>query len=175
MPYRKNSDVAPEKRKGMTNRGTTIFRKTFNSAFKSKGDESSAFAIANAAVNKAGERKKKVENFAGLVQEAEADFWVIAIYDHKYPENTGYYGVSADILRKIPQEKDIIQILRLVRMGKKLSYGSDVHFPDYELSRDRQDWSSEDITDIHMWAKNELRDWRGREYGMGGVGSNEHF
>lgn len=156
MPYKKNSDIAPEKRKGMTSHGQTIFRKAFNSALKSKGDESSAFAIANAAVNKAGERKKKVENFASLVQESEADFWVVAVYDHKFPENTGYYAIGTSIMKEILYHKDMIQILRLIRKGRKLNYAEDFHFTDYELSRDRQDWSSEDITDFHTYIKQEL-------------------
>jgi len=50
----------------MTPHGARIYKSAFNNALKHYGDESKAHAVANAAVTKAGERRKKRESFRGL-------------------------------------------------------------------------------------------------------------
>lgn len=69
MPYKNTKDIDPSKRKGMTSHGSEIYKSAFNSALAQYGDEATAHKVANAAVSKAGERKKQESKFMKIVGE----------------------------------------------------------------------------------------------------------
>lgn len=106
-----------------------------------------------------------MKNFANLVEETESSeepmSWVIALWKYTYSDYT-FWQVSVDIMRELLTVKDPIQIHRIIKKGKKLSYGIDVHFADFELSGNTDEWADEDRIDLHTWIKQELSQWGGR-------------
>lgn len=69
MPYKSTNDINPSKRKGMTSHGSEIYKSAFNAALKKYGDEATAHKVANSAVTKSGERKKKESKFLKIMGE----------------------------------------------------------------------------------------------------------
>lgn len=107
-----------------------------------------------------------MKNFAKLVEIGsdtnEPMSWVIALWKYTYSDYT-FWQVSVDIMRELLTVKDPIQIHRIIKKGKKLSYGIDVNFADIEISgSDGVEWADEDRVDLHTWIKQELAQWGGK-------------
>lgn len=79
MPYKSTKDINPSKRKGMTSHGSEIYKSAFNAALKKYGDEATAHKVANSAVTKPGERKKKQESV--MLNEGKGKYEIIYVDD----------------------------------------------------------------------------------------------